>query len=51
MFRNVLAAALRNLVRNRLYAAISIMSLAAVTVSGHALRVARAKPVGALRYE
>ena len=25
--------------------------LAAVTVSGHALRVARAKPVGALRYE
>jgi putative ABC transport system permease protein len=28
MFRNALAAALRNLVRNRLYAAISVLGLA-----------------------
>jgi putative ABC transport system permease protein len=27
------------------------LSIAALTVTGHALRVARAKPVGALRYE
>ena len=29
----------------------SAFVIAALTISGHALRVARARPVGALRYE
>lgn len=65
MPQNYLAAALRNLFRNGAYAVINIFGLslgfaaiilialiiALATVSGHALFVARTKPVEALRYE
>ncbi len=61
MFKNYLTIALRAPLKNKLYAFINIFGLAMglaaalliawITAAGHAARVARARPIDALRYE
>ena len=60
MWRNYVTVGIRSLVKSRTYAFINLfgltiglaaLAIATGTIIGHAVRVARANPIHALRYE